>query len=104
MIKPLRNLLTIQNPPKVAGLEMNFKPQFIRRKVGRAVDVCIFVFFERMCFICSDILLLWCIREKMHGRNRWKTDIHLYKVKVKLSPFSQGWPKGSLFNSYYTQV
>ena len=24
--------------------------------------------------------------------------------KVKLSPFSRGWPEGSLFNSYNTEV
>ena len=26
------------------------------------------------------------------------------KVKVKLSPFSRGWPEGSSFDSYYTEA
>ena len=26
------------------------------------------------------------------------------KVKVKLSPFSRGWPEDSLFNNYYTEL
>ena len=39
-------------------------------------------------------------KSKSSKNSSWKH----HNNKVKLSPFSQGWPEGSLFDSYYTKV
>ena len=33
-----------------------------------------------------------------------KNDLHYEDIVSKVGNLSQGWPKGSLFNSYYTEV